>query len=224
MVHVLFRRFVSHKRLLGPIELLSPRVKQRILSMRHRALETRVGGPISSILRSYGPVLPMQLIARIGMRRAERRGRNREEEIMMVRHFRLAALVVFLMRSVSSTAAAGSTISLRGQHAAVARQFVSDNDSMGVGATISTAPVPRPAERQERTLSIFLVNYKTWQSGPGINRADHVWGEPALSHSIATANASMPQAAQALFQAEFGGYAIDAIASERMKQQWREEW
>jgi hypothetical protein len=25
-------------------------------------------------------------------------------------------------------------------------------------------------------------------------------------------------------QAEFGGYAIDTIASERMKQQWREEW
>jgi hypothetical protein len=34
----------AHKLLLGPIELLSPRVKQRILSMRHRALETRVGG------------------------------------------------------------------------------------------------------------------------------------------------------------------------------------
>jgi hypothetical protein len=153
---VLFRRFVSLRACRSqasprPDELLSPRVKQRILSMRHRALETRVGGPISSILRSYGPVLPMQLMARIGMRRVERRGRNREEEIMIVRDFRLAALVVFLMRSVSSTAAAGSTISLRGQHAAVARQFVSDNDSMGVGATIQPLLCPgRPSDKSGR--------------------------------------------------------------------------
>jgi hypothetical protein len=97
----------------------------------------------------------MQLMARIGMRRVERRGRNREEEIMTVRDFRLAALVVFLMRSVSSTAAAGSTISLRGQHAAVARQFVSDNDSMGVGATISTAPVA-PAGRATRADAVDI--------------------------------------------------------------------
>src|SRR5258708_3156708 len=111
---------------------------------------------------------------------------------MMICDFRFAVLAVFLTRTISSTAVAGSTIRMRGRDVTAARQLVLPDYPVGIGATISTALVERPTDLRERTLSTFLVNYKSWRAGRGIYRA----ADAALSHSVATANACKPESAR----------------------------
>jgi hypothetical protein len=104
---------------------------------------------------------------------------------------------------------------------------------LGNGATVTLASLDRATNLQEATVSTFIVDYSpggsamlhrmpasgyvlvhvlsgtirafAWQAGVGTYRAGQTWAEPAFAYSIATANASTHESAQAIVILVTGG-------------------